>query len=220
LAALQHTVALLTGAENSVGRAIATRLSGAGAAVIPFRADPTEEAAWEETVASVLRDHGRLDLVVNAVQDFRRGPIVDTAVADFSRAFDRAGIAAFLGHKYPIGAMRRVKHPGVIITVTTVLARVAAADCAAACAAARGILMMSKSAALECAREKDGIIVSAVLAGRIDGDPAHFPDGRVLPTAPTVSAEDVAAGVLFLATDGAAYMTGVELPVDGGFLAT
>ena len=81
----------------------------------------------------------------------------------------------------------RKNNGGVIINVTSVLARVAATDCAPVCAAARGVLMSTKSAALECAKAKDNIVVSAVLAGRIEGDPEHWPDGRLLPDAPIIT---------------------------------
>ncbi len=65
--------------------------------------------------------------------------------------------------------------------------------------ATAGILYSSKAAALECAREKDGIVVNAVLVG-------------------DVPASDIAESVFFYATDGAAYMTGTDLPVDDGYL--
>jgi NAD(P)-dependent dehydrogenase (short-subunit alcohol dehydrogenase family) len=108
----------------------------------------------------------------------------------------------------------------VVVHVLSVLARVAAPGVAALCAASRGLLMSAKSAALECARARDGVLVNAVLAGRIEGDPEHWPDGSLLPAAPVVTVEEVAAGVRFMAREGAAYMTGADLPVDGGFLAS
>ena len=79
--------------------------------------------------------------------------------------------------------------------------------------------MSARAAALECAKAADGIVVNTVLAGPVVGDHGRcFPASAVLPESPMVSPEDVAQAVLFYATDGAAYMTGTELPVDGGRL--
>ena len=79
--------------------------------------------------------------------------------------------------------------------------------------------MSARAAALECAKAGDGIVVNTVLAGPVQGDDGRcFPPTDLLPDALPVTPQDVAAAVLFYATDGAAYMTGTELPVDRGML--
>jgi NAD(P)-dependent dehydrogenase (short-subunit alcohol dehydrogenase family) len=233
---LRAKVVLVAGADNIVGAAVVARFGGEGARVVGLRDDdgggtsgaadtaaravrPLEPASWQAAFEDCHREHGRVDLFVNARQRVRRGDIRDTGGAAFAAAFREVASANWLAQKHAILALRRCGG-GVLINVIPVLARVAAPSCAALCAAARGLLMSTKSAALECARNRDGIVVSAVLAGRIEGDPEHWPDGTLLPRAPAVTAEEVASGALFLATGGAAYMTGVELPVDGGFLAS
>ncbi|MSO97743.1 MAG: SDR family oxidoreductase [Rhodospirillaceae bacterium] len=213
---LAGKIAAISG-ENSVSRAVAALCQQEGASVMTLAGG--DEAAWDSAFANIISKHGRVDLVVNAAHRCMRTPIAQQNAQQFMSVFDEIGETAWLCQKYAIMAMRR-SASGVVINVSSVLARVAAPGCAALCAADRGVLMSTKSAALECAKAKDNIIVSAILAGRIEGDPAHWPDGSLLPNAPIVTPEDVASGVLFLATDGAAYMTGVELPVDGGFLAS
>jgi NAD(P)-dependent dehydrogenase (short-subunit alcohol dehydrogenase family) len=216
---LQGKVAVILGTENSVGRAVAETFCHEGATVVPLTIHGDDESVWAQAFDGVASSHWRVDVVVNAMHRCVRKPIVELSADDFMYTFNAIGETMWLAQKLAIMCLRK-SGGGIIINVTTVLGRVAAADCAALCAAARGVLMSTKSAALECARAKDNIIVSAVLAGRIEDDPDHWPDGALLPTAPIVTPEDVAEGVVFLATDGAAYMTGVELPVDGGFLAS
>lgn len=237
---LHAQLALVAGVGNCIGRATAWLLSAAGAELVladesleqaeqlaqqlrsanqlavAVALDPIAEADWQR-VHAVCAQRAPLRLLVNAAQTCHIGPIETVSGEQFHRQLQRNALGAWLGQKHAIAAMRQTTG-GVIVNVTSVLARAGSAHCAAYSAAARGVLMSTKSAALECARDKLGIIVNAVLAGRIEGDPAHFPDGRVLPDAPVVSAEDVAAAVLFLASDGASYMTGMELPVDGGWL--
>jgi NAD(P)-dependent dehydrogenase (short-subunit alcohol dehydrogenase family) len=210
-------VVAVSGADNSVGRAVMdlARAEGATAVSLPI----ADEAVLGAALGAITRAHGRVDLVVNAARACTKASIAAQSADQFMATFDAIGEAAWLVQKHAILNMRETGG-GVVIHVLSVLARVAAPDCAGVCAADRGVLMSAKSAALECAKAKDKIVVSAVLAGRIDGDPDHWPDGTLLPHAPVVTPEDVAEGVVFLAGDGAAYMTGVELPVDGGFLAS
>ncbi|MCC5867038.1 MAG: SDR family oxidoreductase [Gammaproteobacteria bacterium] len=238
LGAREDLVALVTGTGNAVGAAVgrllasagvdtwfadrdaaaAQRAAGAqvGARAIAF--DPVDESQWAYVSEQLTKQSGGLDLLVNAAQAFRFDDVECLSPDRFMDLFNRNGTASWLGMKYGIPLLR-ARGGGRIVNVTSVLARTAAAGCSATCAAARGILMATKSAALECARERDGILVNAVLAGRMDDDPEHFPDGRVLPNAVPVAAQDVAAAVVFLLTEESGYVTGLELPVDAGFLA-
>lgn len=215
MSGLSGKVVIVLGAENSVGRAVIASFQNAGATVIPLAVTSADEVVW----AKAFSDVGQFAIFVNAAHSSEAKSIADLAPNTFMSVFDSIGETAWLAQKHAVLALRKY-NGGVIINVTSVLARVAAANCAPVCAAARGVLMSTKSAALECAKAKDNIVISAVLAGRMEGDPEHWPDGRLLPGAPIVTPGDVASGVLFLATDGAAYMTGVEMPVDGGFLAS
>jgi NAD(P)-dependent dehydrogenase (short-subunit alcohol dehydrogenase family) len=214
---LAEKVAVVFGAGNAVGDAVIELFRREGASVEALTPPGADEAAWAETFARIAAARGRIDVVVNAAHRAPRTPIGATA-ADFMAAFDALAETAWLLQKHAVLSLRKTGG-GVIVVVTSVLARVAAPEAAALCAAARGVLMSAKSAALECARAKDNVVVNAVLAGRLDGDPTHWPDGALLLGAPAVTPAEVAEGVAFMATAGAAYMTGVELPVDGGFLA-
>ncbi|MCB2108918.1 MAG: SDR family oxidoreductase [Rhodobacteraceae bacterium] len=221
---LRKNVVVVAGSENIVGRAVVRGCADEGAKVVGLerrfegfaRHDPN---AWERGFSEVESEFGSVSVFINAHQILKCKSIAALTPQEFQSDFDDLARASWLAQRAAIMALRR-NGGGVIVNITSVLARIAAVDCASLCAAARGILMSTKSAALECARAKDNIVASAVLAGRIEGDPDHWPDGRILSSAPIVSPEDVAAGALFLATDGAAYMTGVEFPVDGGFIAS
>jgi len=216
---LKNKIAVVLGADNSVGRAVTEVCRREGASVVPLAPTASDEAAWAEMFSGIAASRGRIDVVVNASHKVRRASIAETDADQFMAAFDVLAETAWLAQKHAVLSLRKTGG-GVIINVTSILARIAAPDCASLCAAARGVLMSTKSAALECAKAGDKIVVSAVMAGRIENDPDHWPDGKLLPAAPIVTAEDVAEGVVFLATDGAAYMTGVEMPVDGGYLAS
>jgi len=237
---LSGRTAIVTGVENVLAAAVARRFVAAGARVVlvdtdraaagrlraqlapretaalAVSADLMTDAGWVEAISACGNAFGPVDLLFNGVQAFRSVSIADVDAAEFGDLFDQVAVSAWLGQKHVIGAMRAGGQRGSIINLVSALAQLGVPDCAALAAAARGVLMSTKSAALECARDGAGIVVNALLVGRVDGDPLHFPGALALPDARPVDPERVAAAALFLATDGAAYMTGAELAVDAG----
>lgn len=214
----------VAGVDNVVGQAVVARFRADGARVFSAAEvmgpqSGLDPSAWGKAFERCRETLGPPAVVVLARHPLQRGHLESTSRASFAAAFLDHGTAGWLAQQQAILALRAAGG-GVLVHVLSVLSRVAAPGAAALCASSRGLLMSSKSAALECARARDGVVVNAVLAGRIEGDPQHWPDGSLLPTAPVVTAEDVAAGVRFMAGEGAAYMTGAELSVDGGFLAS
>jgi len=240
---LDGKTALVTGADQPVGRACALALAHEGAAVLAagldersvsatvvalhtaganaegMGLDVTSEPRWQAVLMACESLYGKLDVLVNAAQTFVGHSIAQASVEELRKTIDAAGVGTWLGQKLGVLAMRQTGG-GAIVNVTSVLARVAAEGAVANSIAARGVLMASKAAALECAKAKDGIVVNVILAGPVEGDGGRtFPGTDTLPGAPLVTADEVAAAVVFFTTDGAAYMTGMELPVDGGFLS-
>jgi NAD(P)-dependent dehydrogenase (short-subunit alcohol dehydrogenase family) len=211
--------AVVFGADNVVGAAVVQVLRRDGCIVDTPTLPERTEAAWQSSYVAISQRLSRIDIVVNAAHDVAITPIAETSATTFMAVFDAIAETAWLCQKNAVLALR-ASGGGKIVVVTSVLARVGAASTTAISAAARGVLMSAKSAALECARAKDDIAINTVLVGRIDGDPTHWPDKTLLPHAPVVTAMQVAEAVAFLTAEGAAYMTGVDVPVDGGFLAT
>ncbi len=232
--------AFISAATTAVGRACAQALGSSGAALC--LADPDLDAAqhlaaaidapaalatglqpqsadsWSTATARCLSEFDRLDvLVLCAGPRAAESGISDTRLEDFRAALHGVGLAAWLGQKYGVLAMRAAGRGGAVVHVTSVLGRLAAPRAAAVCAGSAGVLMSARAAALECAKAGDGIVVNTVLTGPVAGDEEHcFSAAANVPDAVLVTPQDVAAAVLFYATHGAAYMTGTEIPVDGG----
>ena len=242
MADLTGKTAFISAATSVVGRACATALSASGARVCLADADAAaaaslartlapattfigldscDEGSWQEATAHCLAELQALDILVHCEGCFDGSrPIIDTPLEDFKAALYGSGMAGWLALKHGILTMRKAGRGGAIVQVTSILGRVATANAAASCAAAAGVVMAARAAALECAKHGDGIVVNTVLAAPVAGDDGQsFPDANSVPGATVVAPGDVAEAVLFLASDGAAYMTGTELPVDGGFLS-
>jgi NAD(P)-dependent dehydrogenase (short-subunit alcohol dehydrogenase family) len=120
---------------------------------------------------------------------------------------DDGYVRTFLAMKYGIQALR-AGGGGVFINVTSADGRTGAPGAAGRCAAANGVMQMTKCLALECAAKKDGVRVNAILAGAIAQAGAVSPG--------TTTPADLAESIAFLTGPGAVYLTGLLMPVHGG----
>jgi NAD(P)-dependent dehydrogenase (short-subunit alcohol dehydrogenase family) len=194
--------------------------------------DVTEEPRWREVVGETEARFGRLDvLVANAGIGIVTPSIVDMTLADWRRqtAVNLDGV--FLSAKHCIPAMRRAGG-GSVIMMSSVAGIRGAPSLAGYCATKGGVRLFAKAIAMECASNGDGIRVNTVHPGIIDtpiwNKMSAAPDGRNAPIDPNElarlgvplaragQAQDVANGVLFLASDASSYMTGAEIVIDGG----
>jgi NAD(P)-dependent dehydrogenase (short-subunit alcohol dehydrogenase family) len=209
------------------GRAVAADIAAAGGTARFLRLDVTEEAQWEATVGAVLGAWGRLDVLVNnaGISGSATNDLYDTALWDRIMAVNARG--AFLGVKHGVAAMRRTGG-GSIINISSISGVVGQERIHCAYNASKAaVRLLTKAVAVQ--EGPAGIRVNSIHPGvmppmRTSGataDPAfrarllqHVPMGR------PGRVEEVAHAALFLASDESSYMTGSELHVDGGYLAS
>jgi len=216
------------------GEALAAQIAVSGRDAIYLSHDVTDEQRWQEVVAEIERRYGRLDIMVaNAGIGIMATSIVDMSLADWRRqtAVNLDGV--FLSVKYSIPLMRR-SGGGSIIMTSSIAGLRGSATLAGYCATKGGVRLFAKAIAMECASREDGIRVNTVHPGIIDTPiwgkirPDIAAGGRNAPIdieeygrrgAPlgrVGKPQDIANGVLFLASDAASYITGTELVIDGG----
>ena len=207
------------------GEKTAAQLRESGSDAIFLRLDVTEEADWIATVEATVSAFGGLDILVNNAGLGKSPLIEDTSVEswDYDLAVNARG--TFLGTKHAVSEMRK-RGGGSIVNISSVYALVGTPGAAAYCAAKGAVRSFTKASALEYA--KDGIRVNSVHPGYVhtpatksmisDPDTRDWLVSRV-PMGRLCTAKDIAGGILYLASQESAYVTGAELVVDGGVTA-
>lgn len=213
---------------EAAGKVLEADLTATGGSVMFRRLDVTQAAQWVETVEATVARYGRLDVLVNNAG--RGGPLARPVVEQTTEegwdiTFSVNAKGPFLGMKHAIPAMRR-SGGGSVINVVSIYSMVGD-DFGTAYTASKGaVRSLTRTAAVQYARE--AIRVNAVFPGFVETpmtrDLHVQPGVREKRTGLTLlgrlaTPEDIAWGILYLASDESSYMTGSELVIDGGVTA-
>jgi len=242
---LKEKVAVVTGGSRGIGRAVCEKLASLGAAVafsyagnetaaretrealeamgvrvLALRADVGDGEAVRAFFEQVLETFGRIDILVNNAGITRDNLAVRMKEEDFDSVLETNLKGAFLCCKAAARPMMK-QRSGRIINLASVVALRGNAGQANYCASKAGIIGMTKALARELGGR--GITVNAIAPGFIETDmTAKLPEAAKqamvasIPLARAGRPGDVAEAAAFLAGDGAAYITGQVLRVDGG----
>jgi NAD(P)-dependent dehydrogenase (short-subunit alcohol dehydrogenase family) len=208
------------------GRQVEADIKAAGGEAVFVLLDVTQEAAWQQAIALAVERYGKLDILVNNAGISQQSRVEDTPVEEWDRVMDINAKGVFLGTKTAIPAMRRAGR-GSIINISSQLGLVGTDNSSPQYQASKGaVRLLTKATAIQYA--KDGIRVNSVHPGpvatplnearRANPDLSKLTVSRI-PLGRYGQPEDVAYGVLYLASDEAAFVTGSELVIDGGWTA-
>jgi len=226
---------VVTDIEDTAGEGVVSEIKGQGGDSLFIHHDVTDESAWESVVSQAVEAYGRIDVLVNNAGIAIAVPsIADMSLADFQKqnAINLDGV--FLGMKHCIPVMTK-NGGGSIINMSSVAGLKSSAGLAAYGMTKGGVRLLSKSVAVECANAENGIRVNSVHPGIIEtaiwdkmglgGEPGANTvdmDGlatTIVPGAKLGTPQDIANGVLHLASDDSTYMTGMEFVIDHGLTA-
>ncbi len=222
---------VLAGRRLAEGEAIAKEIKASGGEAIFVQTDVSNEAQVKKLIEQAIATYGKLDIAFNnaGVEGEFGLTTAEQTEAHYQSVFDINVKGVLLSMKHEIPAMLQ-NGGGSIINTTSVASTVGMPGAGIYVASKHAVLGLTRSTALEYAAQ--GIRVNAVSPGGVDTDMlrrgtgtpeeasaareylrSHHPMGRF------ASSEEIASTVVFLASDAAAFMTGSNLVVDGGWTA-
>ena len=234
LLAREGASVVLTDLNEVAGNAVVRDIEAEGGSAIYVDLDVTSEDQWTRAMALVKQRFGGLNIAMNSAgTNIARSFPTDTLLADWRQLMAVNLDGVFLGTKHCLAAMRD-SNPvnGSIINISSIMGLIGMPDIAAYSASKGGVRLYSKSVALSCAEKRLNVRVNTIHPGFIDTPllrkaMARFEDDAqaqkvydaLQPVGHLGSPEDVAYGVLYLASDESKFVTGAELVIDGGYTA-
>ena len=204
------------------GRRTEAEINESGGQCIYVHLDVTNEQSWQDAVTTAIDRYGKLDILVNNAGIYRTHNVLETPADEWDQVMDINAKGVFLGTKAAIPAMRQ-NGGGSIVNISSVAGLIGNFMSSAYTASKGAVRLFTKSTAIQYA--PDGIRANSVHPGTIEtqmtapilADEAYRQD-RInrTPLGRLGTPNDVAYGVLFLASDEASFMTGSELVIDGG----
>jgi 3(or 17)beta-hydroxysteroid dehydrogenase len=220
---------VITDVDESSIKNVAEEIRAQGGKAICAKHDVTSETEWDGIMSRTLEEFGRLDVLVNNAGVIIYKKITDTSLAEWRWLMSVNLDGVFLGTKAAIAIMKKFGG-GSIINIASVAGLIGNPDAAAYHASKGGVRAFSKAAAIECSKAgyDYNIRVNSIYPGVINTQMAEDlrKDEAKYKTALSWHAmghfgepDDVAYGVLYLASDESKFLTGSELVIDGGWTA-
>ncbi|WP_136604972.1 SDR family NAD(P)-dependent oxidoreductase [Paenibacillus dokdonensis] len=244
---LTGKVAIITGAANGMGAAEAKLFASEGAKVVAtdinedalneviqeitnsggeaigVKHNVASEAEWKQIVENTVKQFGKVDILVNNAGVSTTMTIANLEMEQWNKVLDINLNGCMLGMKYAIPEMQK-NGSGSVINISSIGGIVGMAGSSAYTAAKGALRAITKGAAVEFAKESvrvnsvhPGIIETPMTAPSFQDATPYYKTFTQLPY--FGKPEDVAYGVLFLASDESRFMTGAELVIDGGWTA-
>jgi NAD(P)-dependent dehydrogenase (short-subunit alcohol dehydrogenase family) len=220
---------VVTDVKEMEGRDTVEAIIASGGEAMFLRQDVTSEADWKDVVSGAIRRFGKLDILVNNAGVLFAASVEETSLEQWRSLMSVNCDGVFLGTKHAIAAMK--DKGGSIINLSSVAGLVGLANLGAYNASKGAVRLFTKAAALECAKQGGRVRVNSIHPGGIwtpmleqflgkHGEaPAEAAAAVMHPVGHAGEPDDIAYGVLYLASDESKFVTGAELVIDGGYTA-
>jgi len=220
----------VTDVREAEGVAARDAIRAAGGEAIYLRHDVASEEHWIATIKATRDQFGGLDILVNNAGVALAGDVEATTLEQWRWLMSINLDGVFLGVKHGVAAMKG--KGGSIINLSSIEGLIGDPNLAAYDASKGGVRLLTKSAALHCARSGSKIRVNSIhpgyiwtpmvenyLAAQADPQAARAELNKLHPLGHIGEPDDIAYGVVYLASDESKFVTGAELVIDGGYTA-
>lgn len=225
LLAKEGATVVLTDINEAAVQAVAKEITTNGGEATAFAHNVASEEEWIKVVDGTIEKYSKIDVLVNNAGISLAVNLLETTMDQWNRVMNINVTSVFLGMKYVIPHMKDI-NGGSVVNISSIAGLTGSSGAGAYTASKGAVRMLSKAAAVDYG--KFNIRVNSVHPGFIETPMsqdmvnnekmlAWFLSQTALPR--VGKASEVADAVLFLASDASSYITGVELPVDGGVVA-
>ncbi len=216
--------------DRKKGMGTVNLIKSNGGEAVFIQVDVSKADSIENMVKSAVKTYGKLDILINNVGIYIQADVVETEEKDWDRIMDINLKSAFLCCKYSIPEMMKNKKGGVIVNVGSEAGIVGIKKQTAYNVSKAGIIALTRSLAVDFARYNirancvcpgttETTLVKDALAKASDSKKARRELESVRPADRLGRPEEIAAGILYLASDESPYATGAVLSIDGGYTA-
>jgi 3(or 17)beta-hydroxysteroid dehydrogenase len=221
---------VLTDLREAEGHALSDEINNSGGEAVFIRHDVAQDGDWSGVMATTLQRFGRLDVLVNNAGVALAGGVEETTLERWRWLMSINLDGVFLGTRHAVAAMKA--GGGSIINLSSIEGLIGDPNLAAYNASKGGVRLFTKSVALDCARRgyrirvnsiHPGYIVTPMVEGYLDAQAdagaARKAIAALHPLGHLGEPDDIAYGIVYLASDESKFMTGSELVIDGGYTA-
>ena len=220
---------VVTDTDEIKGNEVAAKIRGVGGEAIFIKHDVTKELDWDEVMKKTLAKFHKLDILVNNAGIFLVKKIEDTSLDEWRRVMNVNSDGVFLGTKRAMQEMKKTGG-GAIINISSINGMVGVLNTSAYSVSKGAVRIFTKAAAFECSKAgydynirvnsiHPGIIETPMVADKFKDETIKKSREAWHLMGHFGKPEDIANGILYLASDESRFVTGAELVIDGGLTA-
>ncbi|MFP3125947.1 glucose 1-dehydrogenase [Ectobacillus funiculus] len=203
---------------------VVTEINDSGGQAISFKHNVASEEDWQTVVQNTVETYGHVDILINNAGIYIPNKVEDTPLDEWNRIMDINSTGVYLGMKYVIPEMLK-SGSGSIVNISSIDGIIGSGHSAAYAASKGAVRSLTKNAAFSYAKNKirvnsvhPGVIITPMNEHRLASEATKTFAQKNTPLPYLGTPEDVAYGVLYLASDESKFVTGIELVIDGGLL--